>query len=124
MHGYAQPAIFRMCLLVVPALLICAYFGCSRNAELTLSRLRNGVGLASFVLILVNWLFVISRMLLFQIHAKWVGFEEFSRYWMWFEVYLLPLTLLLAFTWKGLSRLQLLAAGILMWGLFASTIIA
>jgi hypothetical protein len=51
---------------------------------------------------------------------SWHGFQNIEWYFGHIEIYLLPLAPLLAVGFKGLSRLQVFTAGILVWVLTAS----
>jgi len=63
-------------------------------------------------------------LILFFSHFDWPDFQSFGWYGGHVEIYLLPLAPLLALALKGLPRLQVFAAGILLNVLAASFVYA
>ena len=117
-----RPLIFVFCILAVPVLLVWACTVWTRRTRLELPHWRNGLGLASITLIFAGWSFQLLGLILFLTRVNWPGFQNFWWYWFQVQIYLFVLSPLLALALKGLPRLQVFVAGILLYLLVGSTL--
>ena len=108
------------CIFAIPTLLVWGYSLWNKGSRRELPHWRNGMGLASITLIFANWSIQVFGLALSLSRVSWHGFPNIEWYWGHIEIYLLPIAPLLAVGFKGLPRLQVFAAGILVWVLTAS----
>jgi hypothetical protein len=112
--------ISMFCGLAIPALLVSAYSRWNNGCRRELPHWRDGVGLASVAFIFASWSIQLVGLVLLLTHINLQGSQNFAWYWMHIEIYLLPLAPLLALGFRGLPRLQVFTAGILVWVLTAT----
>jgi hypothetical protein len=74
-----------------------------------------GRGLASITLIFASWSIQVLGLLLSLSRESWHSFQTIQWYLDGIDMYLVPLGPLLAIAFKGLPRLQVFTAGILVW---------
>ena len=110
------------CSLAVPTLLVWAYSLWKKGSRRELPHWRNGMGLASVTFTFASWSIQVSGLVVFLSRINWHGFQSIDWYLMYIELYLLPLAPLFAIGFKGLPRLQVFTAGILVWVLAASLV--
>jgi hypothetical protein len=108
------------CILAIPTLLVWGYSLWNEGSRRVLPHWRNAMGLASITLILAIWSIQVFSLVLSLSHVSWHGSQDIKWYCGQIEIYLLPLAPLLAVGFKGLPRLQVFTAGILVWVLTAS----
>jgi len=115
-----RPFFSAFCSLTIPILLLCAYTLWNKRSRRELPHWRNGAGLVSIALIFVSWSIQLFDWAFFLIRINWQDYPSLDWYSGSIEIYLLPLAPLLALAFKGLPRLQVLTAGMLVWALAAS----
>jgi hypothetical protein len=108
------------CSFAIPILLVWGYSLWNKGTRRELPQWRNGMGLASITLIFASWSIQVFGLALFLSRISWHGFQNIDWYFGHIEIYLLPLAPLLAVGFRGLPRLQVFTAGILVWVLAAS----
>jgi hypothetical protein len=114
--------ISMLCSLAIPTLLVWAYSLWNKGNRRELPHWRNGMALASITIIFGSWSIQLLGLVLFLSRVNMQGSQNFSWFLMGVEIYLLPLAPLLAFGFRGLPRLQVFTAGILVWMLEASLV--
>src|SRR5271168_2286980 len=108
------------CSFAIPTLLVWCYSLWSKGSRRKLPHWRSGMGLASITIIFASWSIQVFGLALFLSRVSWRGFQNIEWYFGHIEIYLLPLAPLLAVGFRGLPRLQVFTAGMLVWALTAS----
>jgi hypothetical protein len=115
---------FVFCSLTIPILLVWSYSLWNKGSRRELPRWRNGIGLASINFIFAIWSIQVVSLILFLSRVSWLGFQNFEWYLDHIAINLFPLVLLFAaVAFKGLPRLLVFTAGILVWVLTASLVV-
>jgi hypothetical protein len=109
-----------LCIFATPTLLVWGYSLWNKGSRRELPHWRNGMGLASITLIFANWSIQVLGLVLSLSRVSWHGPQNIDWYLEHIEIYVLPLAPLLAVGFKGLPRVQVFTAGILVWVLTAS----
>jgi hypothetical protein len=109
MHGFLFALI--LC-LAIPILASLAYIRWWRVTRQELPHWRNGVGLASLVIVSANWSFDVALYILPSIRPHSTSF--YNPDWLALQLYSSLAAVLLAMALKGSPRLQTIAAGALM----------
>lgn len=115
----ARLIISVFCTLAVPILLVPAYSLWHKDRH-QVPHWRNGAGLASITFIVVSWSLQLFDLVRVLDRVNWQPSQNFEWYSGSIELYFLPLGPLLALAFRGLTRLQVLPAGLLVWELAAS----
>jgi hypothetical protein len=113
-----------ICSLATPVLLVWGYSLWNKRSRKELPQWRNGMGLASITFIFASWVIQVAGLVMVLSRIYWQGFENIDWYVGRVEVYLLPLAPFFTIGFKGLPRLQVFTAGILVWVLEASLVYA
>jgi hypothetical protein len=112
------------CSLAIPTLLIWAYIRWTRGIRRELPHWRNGAGLASITIISVCWLYEVLAWIHSLSGLNLTSFYAFVWYAEYIELYLILPAPWLALALKGLPRVQVLTAGILLNVLIVSFVYA
>jgi hypothetical protein len=113
-----------ICSLAIPILLVWGFSLWNTRSRKELPHWRNGMGLASITFIFASWVIQVAGLAMFLSRIYWQGFQNIDSYLDYLEIYLLPLALFFAIGFKGVPRLQVFLAGILVWVLAASLVYA
>jgi hypothetical protein len=110
------------CGAAIPSLLIWACVTWQKRLRGDLPHWRNGLGLASFTLIFAAWAVEFLELILALNRVEWRGFQNFSTDWLYVQIYIVLAAPFLALALKGLPRIQVFTAGILLYVFGASLV--